>query len=88
MISEALCPRLTATRNLTRVLNLMDHTEGYASYPPGPKWDVTEDDKAIYLVHHMYICPYSPFATDKYVEEFVDRSPDGIIISLIYVFLC
>lgn len=54
MISEAFSPRISATRNLARILNRMDDYEGVTAAASGcPRWNVTQDLKALYLVRDM-----------------------------------
>lgn len=70
MIIDAYLPRLPATSNLTRQLNLMEkciYNEIYA-----PWWDVSEDDKALYLFRDM----------SQNAEKRVDQLPYGIYRSL------
>ncbi|PWA85574.1 argonaute family protein [Artemisia annua] len=51
-VKSASCPRLSATRNLARLLNLMDNRIGVTA-AACPRWDVMEDTKAVYIIRDM-----------------------------------
>ncbi|GKA48264.1 hypothetical protein Tco_0741222 [Tanacetum coccineum] len=59
--SEASCPRLSATRNLARLLNFMDNCIGVTT-AACPRWDVIEDTKALYIIRDMCGLPNKDYA--------------------------
>lgn len=82
MISGAVCPRLSATSNLSRLLNLLDRHTRFRSLAYSPRWDVMEDDEALYLVRIMT----GSLPTTKYDKELADYIPPGIVIIYVHVF--
>ncbi|GKB44834.1 hypothetical protein Tco_0889776 [Tanacetum coccineum] len=58
--NEANCPRLSATRNLARLLNLMDNRIGVTP-AACPRWDVMEDAEALYIIRDMSGLPNKDF---------------------------
>ena len=60
IISEAICPRQSATRSLTRLLNMTDNRIGVTP-ATCPRWDVTEDAKALYITRNMSGLPNKDF---------------------------
>lgn len=74
------CPRLSATRNLTRLLNVMDKQNHVKSSPSGcPRWDVIQDAKAVYLLRDM-----SGLPKNNNVEEF-RKLGTSIIINNLFI---
>ncbi|GJY44390.1 reverse transcriptase [Tanacetum coccineum] len=67
--SEGSCLRLSANRNLPRLLNLMDNRIGVTG-AACPRWDVIEDTKDLYIIRDMSGLPN---------KDCVDTSSLGLI---------